>query len=101
MYLDSNPQEAAFRKAVAAVAAAAHDGDRRQVKEAQQRLTAAIAAFPEPQRDALDAAARHGVKAQLKGLRKEQEQSVSAREAWELQAALARWEQENEQGRGR
>jgi hypothetical protein len=100
MYLDGNPQEAAFRKAVSALAAAAHDGDRNQVKEAQQRLTTAIAAFPEQQRDALDAAARHGVKAQLKSLRKEQEQSVSAREAQELQAALMRWDEENERGLG-
>ena len=101
MYLDSNPQEITFRKAVSALAAAAHQGDRSQVKAAQQRLTAAIAAFPEPQRDALDAAARHGVKAQIRTLRKEQELSVSAREALELQAVLDRWEQENEQGRGR
>jgi hypothetical protein len=100
MNLDSNPQEITFRKAVSALAAAAHDGDRNQVKAAQQRLTAAIAAFPEPQRDALDAAARNSVKAQLRTLRKEQEQSVSAREAQELQAALLRWEQENERGLG-
>ena len=100
MYLDSNPQEITFRKAVSALAAAAHEGDRGQVKAAQQRLTAAIAAFPEPQRDALGEAARNGVKAQLKTLRKEQEQSVSAREAQELQTALLRWEQENERGLG-
>jgi hypothetical protein len=101
MHLDGNPQEAAFRKAVSALAAAAHEGDRGQLKEAQQRLTTAIAAFPEHQRDMLGEAARHGVKAQLKTLRKEQEHALSAREAWELQAALDRWEQENAQGRGR
>lgn len=101
MYLDSNPHETAFRKAVTALAAAAHEGDRGQVKDAQQRLTEAIAAFPEPQRDALGAAARHGVKAQLNTLRREQQQALSLREAQELQTALLHWEQENEQARGR
>lgn len=100
MYLDSNPQEITFRKAVSALAAAAHQGNPAQIRDAQQRLTAAIGAFPEHQRDVLKSAARNGVKAQLKTLRKEQALSVSASEAQELQAALLRWEQENERGLG-
>ena len=100
MYLDSNPQETAFRKAVSGLATAAHQGNPAQVRNAQQRLTTAIDAFPEHQRGMLKAAARNGVKSQLRTLRKEQEQSVSAREAQELQAALMRWEQENERGLG-